>query len=420
MLLYFPVLISAQKAKKPPIDQRIVSNGKVYVITQISSEYTFDSARYSVFIPDGVDQIEGIFIHQHGCTMEGRGMSTAYDLQYQSFARKWKLAIIGPDLYDTESNCHVWKDAESGTADALFKTIQAIATVSAHKELTEAPLLLWGHSGGGYWAQSMMKSYPEKIMGVFSYSPGLNAKFDYPEAALKIPIIIRHAGPVGDACCWQTALRTFHDLRSEGGYTGIVKNADQNHNFSFVRYLAIPFFESVLTQRLPSGERKGYRHMRSIDNSNSWLGDTASLNIYRFAEYPGDKASASWLPDSSFAYKWREFAITGTIADRTLPPAPHNITVNRRHNVTVSVSWKADADIESGISHFNIYKGTQLVGRFPSSGSYQQFDTNGDDAYPLLLPPLQTDVMLLWNDSQKISISTVNHFGLESAKATAN
>ena len=50
--------------------------------------------------------------------------------------------------------------------------------------------------------------------------------------------------------------------------------------------------------------------------------------------------------------------------------------------MTVSLTWKADADIESGISHFNIYKDNQLVSRFPSAGSYQQFDTNGDDAYP--------------------------------------
>ena len=84
--------------------------------------------------------------------------------------------------------------------------------------------------------------------------------------------------------------------------------------------------------------------------------------------------------------------------------------------MTVSLTWKADADIESGINHFNIYKDNQLVGRFPSSGSYQQFDTNGDDAYPLYLPPLQTDITLPWNDQGKISVSTVNHFGRESTR----
>ena len=255
-------------------------------------------------------------------------------------------------------------------------------------------------------------------MAVFSYSPGLEPDLDYPKAAQKIPIMIRHAGPQGDACCWQTALHTFHQLRKPGGYAAIAYTAHQNHNFSYVRYLSIPFYESVLSQRLPYGKNKGYKYMREMDNAKTWLGDTTSYNIYKANAYPKDKKNASWLADSSIAVKWREYVITGTIIDRTPPPAPYSIRISRRHNVSVSVTWKADADIESGISHFNIYKDNQLVGRFPLSGSYQQFDTNGDDAYPLVLPPLQADVTLLWNDPGKIYISTVNHFGLESARMT--
>ncbi len=49
--------------------------------------------------------------------------------------------------------------------------------------MAEAPWLLWGHSGGAYWAQAMMKEYPERIMAVFSYSPGLEPDMDYLEAA---------------------------------------------------------------------------------------------------------------------------------------------------------------------------------------------------------------------------------------------
>jgi hypothetical protein len=157
--------------------------------------------------------------------------------------------------------------------------------------------------------------------------------------------------------------------------------------------------------------------MREIDTSKSWLGDTSSLNIFRAAVYPGNKTAASWLPDSLTAVKWREYTITGTVTDHTVPPAPYHLKMKRRHNVTVSLTWKAEADIESGISHFNIYKDNQLLSRFPAYGSYQQFDTNGDDAYPLILPPLPADITLLWNDSAKITISTVNHAGLESMRS---
>lgn len=410
------IMLPAQNEAVPRVEKRSVPNGDIYVITQWSPQYTFDSARYSIFIPKGLSSVEGVLIHQHGCTMEGRGMATAYDLQYQAFARKWNLVVIGPDLYDAKNNCHDWKDAASGTADALLKTLDKAALLSGHNELKQAPWLLWGHSGGGYWAQSMMTRFPERIMAVMSYSPGLNASFDYPTAASFIPIMIRHAGPVGDACCWQAALHSFNQLRSKSGYAGIVYTPNQNHNYSYIRYLTIPFFESALAQRRSASANKSYKYMRPMDDAKSWLGDTATLNIYPSKKFPGNKLAAAWLPDSLMAVKWREYAITGTIVDRTPPPAPYEVKLQRRHNVTVSVAWKADADIESGISHFNIYKNDQLVGRFPSAGSYQQFDTNGDDAYPLDVLPMQTDVTLLWNEQAQISVSTVNHFGLESAR----
>ena len=413
--MLLPVAMLAQKQRSANVGTYTLPNGKIFVITQTDASYIIDSARYAVFIPDGITAIQGVYIHQHGCTMEGRGLATAFDVQYQAFAKKWNLAIVGPDLY-AKANCHDWKNPSSGSAVALLKTLKEIGALTGHTEMADAPWLLWGHSGGGYWAQAMMKEYPERIMAVFSYSPGLKPDWDYPKAAQKIPIMIRHAGPQGDACCWQTALKTFHQLRKPGGYASIAYTAHQSHNYSYVRYISIPFYESVLSQRLPNGKNKGYKYMREMDIAKSWLGDTSSLNIYKASAYPYDKTQASWFADSTTAIKWREYVITGTITDRTPPPAPYNLKINRRHNMTVSLTWKADADIESGINHFNIYKDNQLVGRFPSSGSYQQFDTNGDDAYPLYLPPLQTDITLPWNDQGKISVSTVNHFGRESTR----
>ncbi len=410
----FPALVGyAQPARAD-----MVAGGKIFVITQTSASYKIDSARYAVFIPDGVDTIRGVFIHQHGCTMEGRGLSTAYDIQYQAFAKKWKLAIIGPDLY-AKNNCHDWKDPSSGSAAALLKTLEDIGTLTGYKELVDAPWLLWGHSGGGYWSQAMMTAYPERVLALFSYSPGLKPAWEYNNKTSRIPIMIRHAGPEGDACCWQTALKTFHQLRQLGSYVSIAHTPYQNHNYSYVRYMAIPFYEAALVQRLPAGKNKGYKAMREMDAAKAWLGDTATLNIYPAKSYPANKLSASWFPDSLTAVKWREYVITGTVADRTPPPAPYGIQLKRRHNMAVELSWQADADVESGISHFNIYKDNQWIGRFPSSGAYQNFDTNGDDTYPLSLPKLKMDITLPWNDKGKIAISTVNQFGLESAKTNS-
>lgn len=411
------MLLAASKSIGQRVDIKQINNGTIYITTQSSATYQIDSARYAVYIPEGLEVIRGVLIHQHGCTMEGRGLSTAFDIQYQAFAKKWSLAIVGPDLY-AKNNCHDWKTPASGSAPALFAMLQEISKQAKIPSLQDAPWLLWGHSGGGYWSQAMMATYPERVMALFSYSPGLNASFNYPKEAMQIPVMIRHAGADGDACCWEAALHSFQQLRSKDGLVSIAHTRYQNHNYSYVRYIAIPFFEAVMEQRMPQANDVSYKAMRSVDKSKSWLADTATLNIYPSNKYTGKKLNAAWFPDSSTAVKWREYVITGTITDRTPPPPPSDVRVFRRHNMTVELSWKADADIESGISHFNIYKGGNWVGRFPSSGVYQGFDTNGDDAIPIRLPELKTDITLAWNDAEKISISTVNHFGLESRKAT--
>ena len=130
------------------------ANGIVYRVSQSDNSYKFDSAVYHVFIPDDIKTISGVFIHQHGCTMEGRGYTTAFDTQYQAFAKKWNLAIVGPDLYSAVGNCHDWRDVETGSVHSLIKSLDEIGVVSGQNQLSTVPWLLWGHSGGGYWAVS--------------------------------------------------------------------------------------------------------------------------------------------------------------------------------------------------------------------------------------------------------------------------
>ncbi|MGJ7032655.1 hypothetical protein [Niabella hirudinis] len=413
--LLMSLLSTARKNTAPAYHVQQVANGKVYIITQNDAHYTFDSARYAVFIPDSVTSLQGVFVHQHGCTMEGRGIATAFDLQYQAFAKKWNLAIVGPDLYSAKGNCHDWRNPGSGSGPALIKTLAGIGKISGHKELAELPWLLWGHSGGGYWALSMLREYPERILAVFGYSPAFEPGA-YPSAALEVPVMMRHAGPAGDACCWQTSIREFGKLRSGGGYASIAYTPYQSHNYSYVRYMAIPFYEAVLRQRLPSKPGAGYAAMRPVDRCKAWLGDTVRYNIYPERDFPGNKRNAAWFPDSATAARWREYVITGTVADHTPPPAPYHVRITDPQRPEATLTWKADADIESGISHFNIYKNDQLIGRFPATGTYQNFDTNGDDAYPRELPLPEIRLPHLKDSPGKISVSTVNLFGLESAR----
>lgn len=410
-----PASVHAQ-ANVLPIDA-----GKIYQLTLRSDSYWFDHADYSIFIPEGVTAIRGVFVHQHGCTMEGVGASSAFDIQYQALAKKWSLAVVGPDLYPKQGrNCFDWIEPESGSAQALVEVLEMVGQSSGHPELKDAPWLLWGHSGGGYWTLAMMRDYPERILAAFAYSPAFDPQWDFPEAAAKVPLMIRHAGKNdfnGDAAnCWNTALNTFSKLRKMNGHVSIACNDDQNHNFSYVRYMAIPFYESAMAQRLPD---KLSDKLRNIQPESEWIGDTLNYNIFKASTFTGDQSAMCLFPDSLAAAKWREYVITGTVADRTPPPAPYDVRINRVGGNQAELTWKADADIESGIRHFIIRVNGHPAAHLPSSDVYQRFNTNGDNAIPFCPPELKCNIFVPHGETGcTVSVSTVNHFNLESEPCT--
>lgn len=417
VLLLFIVVCGKVNAQTPVCE---VPQGKIYQATIRSSAYRFDRGEYSVFIPDGIKEIRGVFIHQHGCTMEGKAIPISFDVQYQAFAKKWQLAVISPDLYPNPGGgCDEWRNPEEGSGPALLACLDSIARKSNHPELKFAPWLLWGHSGGGYWVLDMMRQYPDRILGVFSYSPAFDPQWTYPMEAVKIPLFIRHAGPLDfnnpGVNCWGTALHTFNKLRSRNGNTAIAYTKNQNHNFSYVRYMAIPFYEAVLAQRLPDS---GSNILKNINDAKLWLGDTSTFKIYQKIKYKSNHSSLSILPDSATAAKWREYVMTGTVIDKTPPPAPFSLKVVNHNQTDLDLIWNADADIESGVEYFNIYVNNQLIGRVPDTGSYQSFDTNGDNPLSRQLPEMKFNVLkFITEKTDTLSVSTINHFGLESTKS---
>ncbi len=374
-----------------------------------------DKAEYGVYIPTRTEQLRGALIIQHGCGMEQFGITKPYDLQYRAFARKWKLAIIETALY---GNCGGWRDPESGTGTALLKVLNDAGVASGHAELKTVPWLLWGHSGGGYWTLGMVKNYPERIMAAVCYSPAFDPQWNYPAAAAKIPILTRHAG-INDAnadgvLCQATSINTFGKLRAMDAPISIALNESQNHNLSYIRYISIPFYEAVMQQRMPVTNGAP---MRDLDRSQTWLGDTISLQLYKESAYTGDKKGLCLFPDETTAKNWKEYVSTGTLADKTAPPAPFNVVVTKNGN-DLDISWAADADIESGILRFDIFKDGILVGQLPQTGAYQRFDTNGDNTVPAEVAPMKFRITGAAASNATIGVSTINHFNLPSEKTT--
>jgi hypothetical protein len=394
-------------------DRNIINNDTVVRIRLESNDCTFaDHADYGIFVPATSSPLQGVLVLQHGCTMEQFGITKPYDLQYRAFARKWKIAIVETALH---GDCHIWKEPKSGSSLALLKVLKETALQTGHSELEDVPWLLWGHSAGGYWSLAMLRDYPERILAIVCYSAAGDPQWEYSATAAKVPLLLRHAG-VNDGTpeirCPETAINTFNKLRAMDAPVSIAYNEGQNHNFSYLRYMMIPFFEIALKQRLLINESTD---LQDIDRNATWLGDTLSLEIFKESDYSGDKNGMCLFPDELTARNWQEFVSTGTVTDKTPPPAPFNVNVEVEGNVLV-VSWEAEADIESGILYFNVYKDNKLIGRLPERGAYQTFDTNGDNTIPVNVPVMKYIIQETTKEKTKISVQAVNHFNLQSAK----
>ena len=389
-----------------------VQRDTVLRYTLSGADCTFaDFAEYGLWVPGGSSPLAGVLVLQHGCTMEQFGISKPYDLQYQAFARKWNLAVLETALH---GDCQIWQHPESGSAPAMMKVLAQASGALCRPELADAPWLIWGHSGGGHWTLAMLRDYPERILAAVCYSAAWDPQWDYSAATADVPVLLRHAGPEDApfAACEATAKHTFAKLREMDAPAAIVFNKGENHNYSQLRHMMIPFFESAMRARLP--KRSGGA-MGRVAPGKAWLGDTLSLEIFPESGFKGDKSALCRFPDKGAAQAWKEYASTNDVTDRTAPPRPGSVTVSPDGD-SLLVRWSAEADPESGISHFNVSVDGLGEIRVPEKGEYQWFDRNGDNTYPSNPPAMEVRIPRPEGRIRRLAVENVNQYGLVSRR----
>ena len=88
------------------------------------------------------------------------------------------------------------------------------------------------------------------------------------------------------------------------------------------------------------------------------LGDTAVIA----SEFEGDPLKAVWLPNESVAKLWMEYVKDTKVSDMTAPPAPKRLTLAENR-----LTWTAIADLQSGLSHFEILRDGKLLASVPKA-----------------------------------------------------
>lgn len=326
---------------------------------------------YTLWVPEGVEKIKGVIVHQHGCgagACKG-GETAAYDLHWQALAKKHGCALLGPSYHQADGqDCRQWCDPRNGSEKTFLRSLEDFAVQSKHPELTKVPWALWGHSGGGFWSSLMLTLHPERIAAIWFRSGSafyVWEKGDIPrptltEAVYSVPMCFngglkeeqdkRH-GParVGDRAM-------FKAWRAQGAPVGFARDPRTGHECGDSRYLAIPFLDVCLSQRLPE---TGYT-LNPVKVSEGWLSEMDDEKAVPTGEFKGALETAAWLPARELIPLRAEYLKTGATSDTTPPPAPTQVRLQKG-----ILTWEAEADFESGLQQFIILKYGQEIARVP-------------------------------------------------------
>jgi hypothetical protein len=390
---------------------------------------------YTVWIPQDVQSLRGVIVHQHGCGVGSckSGLTGAYDLHWQALAKKHDCALLAPAYEQPEkADCQMWCDPRNGSAAAFQKCLVDLGAKSGHPELSEIPWALWGHSGGGHWAGGMVMQFPDRVAAAWLRSgvPLLKPNPErttikahtIPPAALKVPVMCnlgtKEGVTVKDgrfAAVWPANEKFFHELRGKGGLIGVAVDPLTAHECGNQRYLAIPWLDACLTARLPTS---AVAPLKDMPTEGAWLAPITGGEAVPAGKFADDPLKAAWLPNAAVAQAWMQYVTDTAVIDTTPPPAPTRLRVMGNH-----LTWESTADLESGLARFIIERDGQFLANVPEQGKnpfgrpiFQNLQYSDTPTQPLV--PMQfTDAKPEPGKQHRYRVIAVNTVGLKSKPA---
>lgn len=335
---------------------------------------------YNYWLPEGVESVRGVIVHQHGASIPAAqaGATAVYDLHWQALAKKWDCALVGPsyrvltDAIDlTPGGAELWFDPRRGSEKTFLRSLEDVARQSGHPEIATVPWVLWGHSGGGIWSNTMSTLHPERVAAVFLRS-GTAAMFrvkpeflqpTVPEAVYAIPTMTNAGVQEKANLPWSASITTFQEYRQHGAPIGFAPDPRTGHWTGDSRYLAIPFLDACMAMRLPDLGATTQK-LRPIDYSQAWLGELMGSLAVPAAQFRGNAKKAVWLPNGHVARAWMEYVQRGTVGSTEIPPEPFGVVVKPRANCN-EITWNAEAGLEAGIGGFVVLRNGRGIARLP-------------------------------------------------------
>lgn len=209
------------------------------------------------------------------------------------------------------------------SVDTLRPLLQRLAQESGHQELIDAPLLFWGHSGGGHLATAFAGRFPERTLAFVRYHSASNLQGDL-SVLSQVPAVFLAGGKDGQEIV-DGAETAWRRGRARGAPWTFALNPEATHGNSNDLQTAdqflIPWISAVVRQRLPVS---GDRPLRPVPAASGWVGNTATGEVMPVENLSGATAGLNWLPDEASAQGWRRVVRPAPLSERYFPAVPRD------------------------------------------------------------------------------------------------
>ena len=230
----------------------------------------------------------------------------------RAFADKWGIALVeflGNPM-----------QRGFGPANLLEGILKKIGSRIGHPELPSIPVFTFGHSNGTGFSASYAAMMPDQVIGWISYHSGNDNQLLHPGIE-EVPGLVMHGNldkyfNNGQAAAVKQIRSMRHapvNLTVEGFVEHWPQDSPSTH-----RYM-IAFMEACIRIRYPKNEIDPSGKFAKLTLETGWLGEgydrskagLQALSISSYKEFTGDKTSANWLPDKTFAETWKRYIQTG-------------------------------------------------------------------------------------------------------------
>ena len=273
-----------------------------------------EEVAFDLWLPEGIESVKGIVV----MSGHGSGESLYRRADLRKLAKELHLALF--KFVGNPMQRGFWPRS------LLFEHLRAFGAKSGHPELEHAPLFLYGHSNGTGFSAIFASYEPQRVWGFVSMRPGITFQVYQPGAA-QVPGLVIFGEDDGFFArpSREENLAVVPTLRkNHAALWNIAVEPRTGHGPGEKTWpLVFSFLRHSFTTRVPADAdtRKGpVKLLAPVLESGhlgaNWQtkpGDYQKLPTAPFTDFPGDKSTASWLLNATYAADWQAFQRDGAI-----------------------------------------------------------------------------------------------------------